>query len=94
MTVLNFIFVLIALFYVLILPGFILSYVIADKRAIDLVERVALSIALSISVIPLFVFYLSELGVKVTTLSVLIEILLIVVFSSTILLIKRVKTQK
>jgi hypothetical protein len=60
--------------YVLFVPGFILSYVFFLKE-IDFLERIALSFALSIAVVPLMVFYLNLIGMKINTLSVSLVIL-------------------
>ena len=72
--------------YVLFLPGFILSYLFFPKTrefdskmkengAIDWIERVALSFALSIAVVPLAVFYLNLVGVKINILNSFLTIL-------------------
>jgi len=45
-------------FYVLFLPGFILTYVFFKE--LDIIERIALSFALSIAIVPLIVFYLNK----------------------------------
>jgi hypothetical protein len=56
--------------FVLLVPGAFLSYAFFPAREIDVLERVALSFALSIAVVPLLVFYLNLLGMKITALSV------------------------
>jgi uncharacterized membrane protein len=66
--------------YVLFLPGFILSFVFFPKNkgrviehgednGIDWIERIALSFALSIAIVPLAVFYLNLVGVKINVLN-------------------------
>ncbi|MFH1801930.1 MAG: DUF1616 domain-containing protein [archaeon] len=58
--------------YVLFLPGFIWSFVFFDNRGernIDVIERIALSFALSIAIVPLAVFYLNLVGLKISALS-------------------------
>ena len=78
--------------YVLFLPGFILSYVFfpktkefdskrEEKGEIDWIERIALSFALSIAVVPLVVFYLNLIGVKINLLDSFLTILGIIVVS-------------
>lgn len=67
--------------YVLFLPGFIISFVFFDKDKIDFLERIALSFALSIAVVPLFVFYLNLIGVKINKLNVSLVILGIIIIS-------------
>ena len=87
--------------YVLFLPGFILSFIFfpktrafedkekdkeREKGSIDWIERIALSFALSIAVVPLAVFYLSLIGVKINLLNSFLTILGIIVISSAILI--------
>jgi len=67
--------------YLLFLPGFVLSYVFFPQTArkpIDFLERFALSFALSIAVVPLAVFYLSLIGVRISALSTFFVVLGIV----------------
>ena len=45
--------------FLLVLPGYWLTRAFFEDNEIDVLERVALSFALSISVIPLLVFYLN-----------------------------------
>ncbi len=82
--------------YVLFLPGFILSYAFfpktepleskeANKESIDLLERIALSFALSIAIVPLAVFYLNLAGVKINILNSSLTILGIILVSLTII---------
>jgi uncharacterized membrane protein len=55
--------------YVLFLPGFLLTWIVFPKHnVIDWLERIALSFALSIAVVPLIVFYLSLIGLKISAL--------------------------
>ena len=88
--------------YVLFLPGFIISYIFfpktkefdseeKEKGAIDWIERIALSFALSIAVVPLAVFYLNLIGLKISLLNSFLTILGIIVISGVIL---RIKFQK
>ena len=94
--------------YVLFIPGFILSFVFfprirafedkekgeeREKGAIDWIERVALSFALSIAVVPLIVFYLNLIGVKINLLNSFLTILGIIVISSVILVIRLKKME-
>jgi uncharacterized membrane protein len=51
---------------VLFVPGFFLSFLFFDRGEIDVIERVALSFALSIAVIPLIVFYIAMFGGNIT----------------------------
>lgn len=57
---------------ILILPGYALTYCFfptQKQEGIDWLERSALSIALSIAVVPLLLFYLNLIGVPITALS-------------------------
>jgi len=76
--------------YVLFLPGFVLSFLFfpktkaraKDKRekgSIDWIERIALSFALSIAIVPLVVFYLNLVGIKINTASSFLTVLVIVI---------------
>ncbi len=55
--------------YVLFLPGFIISFIFFPKKDIDWIERIALSFALSIAIVPLVVFYLNLIGIKINLLN-------------------------
>ena len=90
--------------YVLFLPGFIISYIFFsrtktfeehestfDKTSIDVIERIALSFALSIAVIPLVIFYLNLIGVKISALNSFLIILGIIIISLWILYFKNRK---
>ncbi len=78
--------------YVLFLPGFVMSYLFFPKTkefdteddkgdGIDWLERIALSFALSIAVVPLAVFYLNLIGIKISLLNSSLTILGIIVLS-------------
>ena len=84
--------------YVLFIPGFLISYIFfpytkefdskekeAEKGAIDWIERIALSFALSIAVVPLLVFYLNLIGLRINLLNSFLTILGIIIISSIIL---------
>lgn len=86
--------------YVLFIPGFIISYIFfpntkefeekADNdknslKTIDWIERIALSFALSIAIVPLVVFYLNLIGLKISLINSFFTILSIIVISSLIL---------
>jgi hypothetical protein len=63
--------------FVLFIPGFIISYLFFSKKGkeIGALERIALSFALSISIIPLLVFYLNLIGMRINALNVSLVIL-------------------
>ena len=55
--------------YVLFLPGLVLTFAFFKGKEIDVLERIALSFALSIAVVPLSVFYLNLVGMKINILN-------------------------
>lgn len=63
--------------FVLFLPGLALTF--AFLKEIDLVERITLSFVLSISALPLLVFYLNLAGVKITAYSVAWENIFLII---------------
>jgi len=84
--------------YLLFLPGFILTYIFfpktkefskeRQKNSIDWIERIALSFGLSIAIVPLTVFYLNLLGIKITFINTFLIILAIVIILSIILAVR------
>ena len=85
--------------YVLFIPGFIISFIFfpktkkfdSDKEGIDLIERIALSFALSIAIVPLSVFYLNLIGIKINALNSSLIILGIIIISLGILKFKKMR---
>ena len=93
--------------YVLFLPGFIITYIFFPKiqefdsgekqkgeresGSIDWIERIALSFALSIAIVPLAVFYLNLIGLKINMLNSFLVVLGIIIISVIILKIKQKK---
>ncbi len=77
--------------YVLFLPGFILSFIFfpLKEKGIDLIERIALSFALSIAVVPLVIFYLNLIGLKISALNSFLSILGIIIVELVVLYFKR-----
>jgi len=69
--------------YILFFPGFILTFVFFKNKpqAIDWLERIILSIALSIAVVPLMVFIFNLCGIAITATNVFIEILCLILLS-------------
>ena len=65
--------------FVLFLPGFIITHLFFKK--IDLIEKIALSFALSIAIVPLTIFYLSKIGVKINTINSILTIIGIVLIA-------------
>ena len=87
--------------YVLFIPGLIISYIFfpytkksedpSQKGSIDLLERIALSFALSIAIIPLLLFYFNLIGIKISFLNSFLVISGIILVSSGILFFMRPK---
>lgn len=65
--------------FVLFLPGFVLSYLFFSNGKIDEIERIALSFALSIAVVPLVVFYLNLIDLKISLLNSFLTVLGIII---------------
>ena len=64
--------------YVLLLPGFVLTYVFFREREVDIIERITLSFALSIAAVPIFVFYLNLVGMRINLVNVSVVVIAIV----------------
>ena len=88
--------------FVLFIPGFIISYIFFPKTkefdskdkeegAIDWIERIALSFALSIAIVPLAVFYFNLAGIKINLLNSFLIILIIISVSLGIIYWKNLK---
>jgi uncharacterized membrane protein len=69
-------------FYILFLPGFAVSFLFFARGAIDIIERIALSFALSVAIVPLVSFYLNLVGVKIKFWTVFLETLAIILISA------------
>ncbi len=80
--------------YVLFLPGFVISFIFFHKNSdsIDWIERIALSFALSIAIVPLAVFYINLIGIKINFLNSFLTIFGIIAVSISILLWKNKRT--
>lgn len=81
-------------FYILFLPGLVLTFAFFRKKEIDIIERIALSFALSIAVVPLLVFYLNLIGMKIDVLNVILVVVLIVIGGFGVILGKKEKQKK
>lgn len=64
---------------VLFLPGYIIVELFLKRE--DVIETIALSFALSIAIVPLTIFYLNKLGMKITTITSILTIALIIAIS-------------
>lgn len=75
--------------YSLFLPGFCMSHVILGKREVDVLERLALSFALSVSIIPLIVYYLTIIGIGMSALLTFSTILIVCIMSLVVLYVRK-----
>ena len=82
--------ILIAIF-VLFLPGYSISYILFKPNQIDAIERFALSVALSVSLVPLITFYANLLGLPINKFSISAVTLIIILFGTLISLIRNRK---
>lgn len=78
--------------YILFLPGYIWSFILLKKQ--NLANRIIISFGLSFVMSPLLVFLLSKLGVKITLLSSVVEISLLIIIGLIILFIKEFALNK
>lgn len=86
--------------YVLFLPGFIMTFIFFPKTMafenkedrhieIDWLERIALSFSLSVAIVPIFVFYLTIIGIKISVFNVFLTVLIIMLLSGIILVVRK-----
>jgi len=81
-------------FYILFLPGLVLTFAFFGKKEIDIIERIALSFALSIAVVPLLVFYFNLIGMKIDVLNVILVVFLVIIGGFGIMLWQKEKREK
>jgi len=81
-------------FYILFLPGLVLTFAFFGKKEIDIIERIALSFALSIAVVPLLVFYFNLIGMKIDVLNVILVVFLVIMGGFGIMLWQKEKREK
>lgn len=62
---------------VLLIPGLIISFIFFPLKKIDTLERIALSVALSITILPMFIFYTRLIGIPITPISILTQIIIL-----------------
>ena len=65
--------------FVLFLPGYVITELFLNDR--DIIEKIALSFALSIAIVPLTIFYLNKLGMRITTITSILTIFLIILIA-------------
>jgi uncharacterized membrane protein len=64
--------------YVVFLPGYCMSFLFFARSAINSIERFAFSIALTIAVVPIIIYYLNLIGIKVSKYSIIIEVSILI----------------
>ena len=80
---------IIGIVLVMFLPGYVWSYVFFRKNEIDTIERIAISFGLSISLVPLTIFFLNRLfDIKITFKNVLTTIVALIIIPLVILYVK------
>jgi len=80
--------------YILFLPGLVLTFAFFREKEIDIIERIALSFALSIAVVPLLVFYLNLIGMKIDVINIVLVVVIIVFGGIGAIFWKKEKTEK
>lgn len=73
--------------YLLLVPGFSWTWVFWAKNEINSLERGILSLIISLMIVPLLVFLLNKVGVRIILVNILLEILLLIVIAVIIRLI-------
>jgi uncharacterized membrane protein len=91
---LNIFLTIISIILVFFLPGLVLSLLFFTRNEIEILERMALSIGLSIAVVPMIVFYGNLIGIKITKFSVIMEILALLSVVGGILVFKDYKNNR
>lgn len=73
--------------FLLLLPGYVWSFVFWKRQEIDFIERFALSLALSLALVPLIVYALNRVGVPITLRNSIVEISGLILVGIVLLLI-------
>ncbi len=71
------------------IPGFVVSFLFFKKGNIDLIERLALSFFLSITIIPFIVFYTNIIGLPVTAITIMLQIFWLLLAVGIVLQVQR-----
>jgi len=77
--------------FILFVPGFCLSFVLYEKKEIDIFERITLSFGLSIGLFVLIFLLLNLLGFRLSLAVVICIPVLIILTSCAILLLRKAK---
>ena len=77
--------------YVLFVPGLVWSFVFFPfgEKKVDIIERIALSFALSIAIVPLAVFYLNLIGLKISAWSSFLVVLVLIIAGLSVVILRR-----
>lgn len=86
--------IIFSVIYVLFLPGLTLSYIFFKEKQTDTIERIALSFALSIAIVPLFIFYTNLMGIPINALNVFLQILIINAAASLVISVQYIVNHK
>ncbi|MDD5039763.1 MAG: hypothetical protein PHY34_01305 [Patescibacteria group bacterium] len=78
-------------FTVIVLPGISWTWVFYEKREIDFIERIIISIALSIAFIPLLLYILKKLKMEMSLFTILIAIGISFISGIAVLFIKKLQ---
>ncbi|MDP3941661.1 MAG: DUF1616 domain-containing protein [bacterium] len=90
----QFLLIILSAITILFLPGFVVSQIFFRRKKIEILERFALSFALSITLVPLLVFYTNLLGIRISRVSVMLNVLEILLISILILLLQNWRNEK
>lgn len=78
---------------VLFVPGLAWTYALFDKKEIDLLERIALSLGLSLVMVPLSLFYLFNLlGIRINLANSVSVVLLLTAAAVCVILLRNYRT--
>lgn len=78
---------------VLFVPGLTWTYALFDNREIDLIERIALAVGLSMAMIPLSLFYLHDLaGMRIDLENSVYVVLLLTVVALCLIMFRRYRS--
>lgn len=81
--------VILVFLYVFIFPGLAWTFVLFTRRQINVVERVALTVGLSVSLVTISIFALNQiLGVRVTGVNSALTILVLIILPLIVYLLR------
>ena len=80
--------------FVLFIPGYIITYIFFAKKSIDMIERGVLSFIFSVAIIPLVIFYVNMMGIRITLTTVLLQIVWVIILAIGIIVSKHLFLSK